>query len=166
MTRKTGVEFWISGERAWEKRGGQLLPYRPAGPDARAAGSILDVGFDYESEFRWAVRELSPVGLIGRACRTCEARGIAGYSETTVRAILCPADRAGCGRFYELPVRAADFRLRGISGFLFDLGRKHPGQILLSAEEATEHAIAPLMKRRVAVTRLDQAPLPAEAKGE
>ncbi len=114
-TRTTAAEYWISGDKLYEKRGEQIridrrdlgltwmidpqkssyverkIPPDSPAPPAAAQEDVHTLGFDYQPEFVWDVKDTAETQVLhGRICRLTVATGIAEFAETTLRLWFCP----------------------------------------------------------------------------
>jgi len=187
-TRTTAVEYWISGERTHEKRGEQVRIVRgdlgltwvidprkgayyeqrrpvqapAAAPGAAPSEDLHTVGFDYEPEFIWEVKDTGEgQSLLGRDCRLTVATGVAEFAETTLRLWFCPSAGPKTERpLNDLVLGLAGFPFRDIGAFVTSQLARRPEALLLRVEATTDPAISPLMVHKVQVGALQTATPP------
>jgi hypothetical protein len=128
-------------------------------PAAPPAEDMHTVGYQWEPEFDWSVKETGRQSTIaGRPCREFAATGQADYAEATATFWGCTPLGAGMPS----PTDAVVNLLRDESTMkmIRDTAAKHGGFWVLQAEETTEPAIAPTMVLRVKVETLEGQPAP------
>jgi hypothetical protein len=179
-TRTMAAEYWISGDKLYEKRGEQIridrrdlgltwlidpqkssyierkMPPDSPAPPAAAQEDVHTLGFDYQPEFVWDVKDTAETQVLhGRVCRLSVATGIAEFAETTLRLWFCPTAQEDQRRLNNVLVGSSGIRYRGIAGFVASQLKQRPDTALLLMEETTEPPIAPVMKRKVQVGTLE-----------
>lgn len=137
----------------------KIAPPAPQ-PAAPVAEDIHTVGFDYEPDYDWQVRETHQRSTIaGRPCRQFVATGDADYAEATVTFWVCQPVK---GITYAVnDAVMASMRSESAKRMITDTLARQGRAWVLGVEEKQEPAISPVMIVTLVVKALDAGTAPA-----